>query len=398
VRAFDYIYDANQQLLEVKRDGATLESYGYDPNANRTRRELGADAAEAAVYDARDRLVSRGSVEYHVDDDGFLVSRGSDTFTYGTRGELLTAHIGDQTITYSYDALGRQVARDLSTGAQPRVEYLYGDPADPLRVTAVRSGTQLTVLFHDEEGSLYAFERAGSRYYVASDHLGSPRLVATASGQVVRAIEYDAFGASRSDSDPGFFLPIGFAGGLSDPETGLVHFGFRDYEPASGRWTARDPVLFGGGQGNLYAYVGNSPVTLRDPSGLSCFGASVYNGWGGGAKICYDEGGLTVCDEIGFGKGVSVDLSLGGQQGDKLAIVGEAALECGPFAFGGGFEYNLLDRCGKPLTLTGKCQLGPFDPCGSKLSKPSFGDPHAECGGQGKLALEACARLSGPLF
>jgi RHS repeat-associated protein len=31
-------------------------------------------------------------------------------------------------------------------------------------------------------------------------------------------------------------------------------FGARDYEPEAGRWTARDPILFEGGQSNLYTY------------------------------------------------------------------------------------------------------------------------------------------------
>ena len=54
--------------------------------------------------------------------------------------------------------------------------------------------------------------------------------------------------------------------------TGLVHFGFRDYDPAAGRWTAIDPALYDGGQGNLYAYANDDPVDFRDPTGLFCVG------------------------------------------------------------------------------------------------------------------------------
>jgi RHS repeat-associated protein len=84
----------------------------------------------------------------------------------------------------------------------------------------------------------------------------------------VKTLEFDSFGAVLADSDPSFYLPIGFAGGLTDPVTGLVRFGFRDYEPGSGRWTARDPILYEGGQANLYVYVSNDPVSSTDPSGL----------------------------------------------------------------------------------------------------------------------------------
>jgi len=47
-----------------------------------------------------------------------------------------------------------------------------------------------------------------------------------------------------------------------------VRYGARDYDAVTGRWTARDPILFEGGQGNLYQYVGNDPVNGIDPDGL----------------------------------------------------------------------------------------------------------------------------------
>jgi hypothetical protein len=51
----------------------------------------------------------------------------------------------------------------------------------------------------------------------------------------------------------------------------LVRFGARDYDAQVGRWTARDPILFAGGQANLFVYVGNDPVNLIDPTGLCSF-------------------------------------------------------------------------------------------------------------------------------
>ena len=63
-------------------------------------------------------------------------------------------------------------------------------------------------------------------------------------------------------------MPFGFGGGLCDPETGLVRFGARDYDPVVGRWTSKDPIRFDGGQTNIYVYGGNDPVNRLDPSGL----------------------------------------------------------------------------------------------------------------------------------
>jgi RHS repeat-associated protein len=63
-------------------------------------------------------------------------------------------------------------------------------------------------------------------------------------------------------------IPLGFAGGLYDKDTKLIRFGYRDYDPFTGRWTAKDPIDFNGGSSNLYAYAGNDPVNAIDPSGL----------------------------------------------------------------------------------------------------------------------------------
>ena len=59
----------------------------------------------------------------------------------------------------------------------------------------------------------------------------------------------------------------GFAGGLHDEDTKLIHFGYREYDPYTGKWRAKDPILFAGGDSNLYGYVLNDPVNLVDPSG-----------------------------------------------------------------------------------------------------------------------------------
>jgi RHS repeat-associated protein len=64
-------------------------------------------------------------------------------------------------------------------------------------------------------------------------------------------------------------VPFGFSGGLYDVDTKLTRFGYRDYDAYTGKWTAKDPIGFGGGDSNLYGYVLGDPVNLVDPWGLS---------------------------------------------------------------------------------------------------------------------------------
>ncbi|MFH1148135.1 MAG: RHS repeat-associated core domain-containing protein [Pseudomonadota bacterium] len=90
---------------------------------------------------------------------------------------------------------------------------------------------------------------------------------------------YDSFGNIVNDTDPSFAIPFGFAGGLYDRDTGLVRFGYRDYDPDIGRWTAKDPIFFAGGDTDLYGYVLNNPVNLTDPEGeISQFWGAVVCG------------------------------------------------------------------------------------------------------------------------
>jgi len=102
------------------------------------------------------------------------------------------------------------------------------------------------------------------------------RAVSNENGDVVKEIVYDTFGDIISDSNETLKVPFGFAGGLYDRDTKLVHFGFREYDPFTGRWTAKDPILFAGGDSNLYGYVLGDPVSGIDPEGLWAV-IGVYN-------------------------------------------------------------------------------------------------------------------------
>nr|WP_301288388.1 RHS repeat-associated core domain-containing protein [Natronospira proteinivora] len=109
--------------------------------------------------------------------------------------------------------------------------------------------------------------RDGERYRLIADHLGSVRLVIHAdTGEIAQRLDYDAFGRVLEDTNPGF-QPFGFAGGIYDQHTELVRFGVRDYDPKTGRWTAKDPIRFDGDGPNLYGYVLNDPVNWWDPAG-----------------------------------------------------------------------------------------------------------------------------------
>ena len=292
IRTVLFTYDRDGQLLEVTENGVSAETNIYDMNGNRTSRKVGTNT-RAATYDAKDRLIAQANLNYVFDADGFLKSRGSDTFTYGTRGELLSANVGGVAVSYVYDTQARLVAR---TQGSSKIEFLYGNLGEPFQLTAVKEAGVLTYHHYDPSGRLMAFDRGGVRYFVQTDQVGTPRVVTDAAGNVLKQIRTSAFGEVLSDSAPAFKMYVGYAGGIGESLTGLVRFGFRDYEPLSGRWTARDPILFEGGQGNLYVYVGNNVVGARDPSGLQTLTI------GGQCSFAIPSGGAEIGAGLYFGR------------------------------------------------------------------------------------------------
>jgi RHS repeat-associated protein len=59
--------------------------------------------------------------------------------------------------------------------------------------------------------------------------------------------------------------PLGFTGEWTDQSTGLVYLRARWYDPATGRFLTRDPLLRL--SGDPYGYSWNSPLAYRDPGG-----------------------------------------------------------------------------------------------------------------------------------
>lgn len=94
-------------------------------------------------------------------------------------------------------------------------------------------------------------------------------------GALITKLKYNSFGILFKDSSPELFMPIGFAGGLVDRDTGLVRFGWRDYHPQIGRLLSPDPLGDTGGDHDVYDYCVDDPVSMRDPSGLK--GKTAFN-------------------------------------------------------------------------------------------------------------------------
>lgn len=267
-RVYEYVYDLVGRLEEVKIDSSTVSTYTYDTNGNR----LSNDGVTGS-YDDQDRLLQYGNIEYVYTARGHMETRAdsglSQTTTYGydAYGNLMEVTLPDgMVVEYVVDALNRRIGKKVD--GTPTHAWLYKDDLNPV-VELDGAGAVLSVFIYASKRNVPDYMlRGGNTYRIVSDHLGSPRMVIdTVTGIVEQQMEFDEFGKVLQDSNPGF-QPFGFAGGLYDPDTQLVRFGARDYDPSIGRWTARDPTLFDGKHLNLYSYAASDPVNFVDPGGL----------------------------------------------------------------------------------------------------------------------------------
>jgi RHS repeat-associated protein len=268
-KTYDYTYDDNARLIEVKKDGNVVETYSYDNNGNRTSATVNG-VTKSGYYTLDDQVEVYGDNTYTYNEDGYLSSKvtpnGTTTYSYSTLGELKEVKTPSKTITYKHNASNQRVAK-LIDGVVVE-KYLWADL------------TTLLAVYDGDDNLVQRFEYANSRmpismtqdsskYHLHYDQVGSLKAVTDSNHNIIKEIIYDSFGNILSDSNESFSVAFGFAGGLLDKDTNLTRFGYRDYDSFIGKWTAKDPIDFSGGDTNLYGYVLNDPVNFVDSDGLA---------------------------------------------------------------------------------------------------------------------------------
>ncbi|SDZ19920.1 intein C-terminal splicing region/RHS repeat-associated core domain-containing protein [Amycolatopsis xylanica] len=261
-------------------------SYEFDPIGNRTKQvehKPAGDVTSKYTYPASGASSVRPHALQKVDTSG---PNGTSTssYTYDEVGSTRTRNVGGDTQTFSYTSEGQTAGETDKTGASTYVYDADGsrlishDPTGAtlsigdleLFQTAGTTGVTAT-RFYTHGGGLVA-ERVGSTglKWMLSDHHGTNGMSITAGTLQVTQRFTDPFGNSRDAVPPGWPDKHGFVGGYQDT-TGLTHLGARDYDPSTGRFTKADPLLNAEvpQEWNAYAYAGNSPVSLTDPSGMS---------------------------------------------------------------------------------------------------------------------------------
>ena len=103
----------------------------------------------------------------------------------------------------------------------------------------------------------------GNEHY-HTDALGSSLALSNSAGVAATTYTYEPFGRTTTAGSSGNSFQYT---GRENDGTGLSYYRARYYNPTLQRFVGEDPIGFGGGDTNLYAYVRNNPTNLIDPTG-----------------------------------------------------------------------------------------------------------------------------------
>ena len=351
-----------------------------------------------ATYDDQDRLLTYGGNSYSYNANGELTGEtlptGTLRYAYNALGDLTDVTLGSKQIHYLYDGQNRLVGKEVN--GKLTEGFLYDGQLEPVAKLDGSGNIVEQFVYGTRPNVPDYILTAGEVYRVIANQVGSPVLIVNAStGAIAEQISYDAWGNVTQDTNPGF-QPFGFAGGLYDPDTGLVHFGARDYDPQTGRWISKDPILFAGGNTNLYSYVVDDPINGIDSAGLWTF----QMGFSGSITF---PGGYTLTGFVGFaidgrgeiapiyggggglgiGTGASGGVFIGASNANSVCDLG------GPFdnlSLGGGWGPDATGDAFYGRGTQGQSVLGGTLTLGAGLGATAFGGAtYTNIGSVGRL-------------
>lgn len=282
-----YSYDLLDRLSGARHPHASKlplreESYSYDGVGNRTASHLRA----SYTYNSANRLVSDSSYTYTYDPDGRMIEKTHSSsgakvqYTYNGIDKLATLLdvVSGRKTEYRYDAQGRRISKTVTLGTARSNSRYYYDGQNIIRLLSETTNTEGIVttqefyFTHGPDTDQPLILHAAQDYYYHSDQLGSIIALADSSGSIAERVSYSSFGAplfisaATGSTHPVSGVPgniFAFTGREWDGDSDLYYYRSRYYEPEIGRFLQEDQLF----SANLYAYVSNNPVNMRDPSG-----------------------------------------------------------------------------------------------------------------------------------
>jgi RHS repeat-associated protein len=261
-----YTFEGYNRKTETLTENGTLlksQTYSYDETDWLTR------------IDDQGKVIT-----YHFDANGNTLRKSDNTlpnqdtvFTYDSRNQLVESKRGppaSETILglYDYNAQGLRTRHRLSDRGD--IDYYY----DGRSVVEERTPSDNSLVAHYRYADrLISLQTASTTQYYHYDALGSTVNLTNGNGSTPVSYQLDPWGHIKNQFGTSTNRHI-FTGKEHDPNTNLIYFGARYYDPDTARFLTQDPYL---GELNTppslhrYLYAYSNPTVYIDLYGYFSF-------------------------------------------------------------------------------------------------------------------------------
>lgn len=297
---YQYDYDAMNRLINVKKDGNQLRSYGYDAFGNRVFletvngrtnyhynevnqmiRSTDEESIKDYIYDGRGNLTS-------VMENGIV----KHSYNYDVMNHMVRAEDDSGCMAvYGYNGIGQRVQQQIFE----EMSLQNGKETDQKRISPPTRSIKFiwdyskryhNLLMQEEanqsiaflwDGNLAAGIGENETNYYLTDEMGTPLRYLNDRGDYIENYTFDEFGNDNSGEKK---QPFGYAGLYKDTMADTYYAQAREYMPRTGRFTSKDIIK--GIQAapytmNEYSYCWNRPLNFVDRDGAFPGYADIQN-------------------------------------------------------------------------------------------------------------------------
>lgn len=263
-RTESYGYDVISQLTSFTRGKTVNKTYQFDLLGNRVKTVENGVVTNYTSNNVNAYTAISGGMSFtpSYDGNGNMLNDDKHQYVYDYNSKM--ASVGDKSVTYKYDALGRRIAKNNTSF------YYAGDQM----VEESTDDAVTSYLYGNNIDEALQMSRKDEAYYYHTNHLGSIMGLSNKEGKIVEKVEYDVYGMPtflNTDDKVLAASTIGnnilFTGREYNAETGDYYFRARSMHPMVGRFMQKDPLMYVDGL-NDKSYVYNKPIKFTDRKGL----------------------------------------------------------------------------------------------------------------------------------